>query len=141
MLRYAHARAESIGVPVHFHQRDAGRAGFADGSFDLIVSHNLFHEISDAKRREVAAETLRLLAPGGLAIHQDVDLLFRGKALWEEAECAYDFYHNNEPFWLTYVACDFASELRRSEEHTSELPSLMRISYAVFCLKKKKKRP
>src|SRR3546814_6341302 len=28
----------------------------------------------------------------------------------------------------------------RSEEHTSELQSLMRISYAVFCLKKKKKR-
>src|SRR3546814_7504875 len=31
------------------------------------------------------------------------------------------------------VGCD------RSEEHTSELQSLMRISYAVFCLKKKKK--
>src|SRR3546814_2830316 len=30
-------------------------------------------------------------------------------------------------------------ELLRSEEHTSELQSLMRISYAVFCLKKKKK--
>src|SRR3546814_10321639 len=29
--------------------------------------------------------------------------------------------------------------LRRSEEHTSELQSLMRISYAVFCLKKKKR--
>src|SRR3546814_3305716 len=29
-------------------------------------------------------------------------------------------------------------ELNRSEEHTSELQSLMRISYAVFCLKKKK---
>src|SRR3546814_4808941 len=29
---------------------------------------------------------------------------------------------------------------RRSEEHTSELQSLMRISYAVFCLKKKKNR-
>src|SRR3546814_1846693 len=28
---------------------------------------------------------------------------------------------------------------RRSEEHTSELQSLMRLSYAVFCLKKKKK--
>src|SRR3546814_6643690 len=28
---------------------------------------------------------------------------------------------------------------KRSEEHTSELQSLMRISYAVFCLKKKKK--
>src|SRR3546814_1809506 len=31
------------------------------------------------------------------------------------------------------------SEHDRSEEHTSELQSLMRISYAVFCLKKKKK--
>src|SRR3546814_1985416 len=30
--------------------------------------------------------------------------------------------------------------LGRSEEHTSELQSLMRISYAVFCLKKKKKK-
>src|SRR3546814_1398336 len=29
---------------------------------------------------------------------------------------------------------------QRSEEHTSELQSLMRISYAVFCLKKKKKQ-
>src|SRR3546814_1826248 len=31
-----------------------------------------------------------------------------------------------------------AGKRRRSEEHTSELQSLMRISYAVFCLKKKK---
>src|SRR3546814_3103098 len=30
--------------------------------------------------------------------------------------------------------------INRSEEHTSELQSLMRISYAVFCLKKKKKQ-
>src|SRR3546814_5819989 len=30
---------------------------------------------------------------------------------------------------------------RRSEEHTSELQSLMRISYAVFCLKKKQNQP
>src|SRR3546814_10176997 len=33
-----------------------------------------------------------------------------------------------------------ASVPLRSEEHTSELQSLMRISYAVFCLKKKKKK-
>src|SRR3546814_8629972 len=32
------------------------------------------------------------------------------------------------------------SGMARSEEHTSELQSLMRISYAVFCLKKKTKR-
>src|SRR3546814_6504218 len=44
------------------------------------------------------------------------------------------------------LACDRAARPRRgdklasrSEEHTSELQSLMRISYAVFCLKKKNK--
>src|SRR3546814_6558629 len=37
----------------------------------------------------------------------------------------------------TQLAYDGITELR-SEEHTSELQSLMRISYAVFCLKKKK---
>src|SRR3546814_1559512 len=35
---------------------------------------------------------------------------------------------------------DIVRDLIRSEEHTSELQSLMRISYAVFCLKKKKKK-
>src|SRR3546814_1642807 len=38
---------------------------------------------------------------------------------------------------LTHGAWGVAE--KRSEEHTSELQSLMRISYAVFCLKKKKK--
>src|SRR3546814_2960651 len=43
------------------------------------------------------------------------------------------------------VACPVGHEVepagvRRSEEHTSELQSLMRISYAVFCLKKKKNK-
>src|SRR3546814_7971694 len=35
---------------------------------------------------------------------------------------------------------DLISRKNRSEEHTSELQSLMRISYAVFCLKKKKQK-
>src|SRR3546814_1423583 len=36
--------------------------------------------------------------------------------------------------------CRARARLPRSEEHTSELQSLMRISYAVFCLKKKKQQ-
>src|SRR3546814_10553942 len=43
-----------------------------------------------------------------------------------------------QPVW-DKTAHRFPSVLPRSEEHTSELQSLMRISYAVFCLKKKKK--
>src|SRR3546814_2244166 len=42
---------------------------------------------------------------------------------------------------LHHFGTDLVAEVtgRRSEEHTSELQSLMRISYAVFCLKKKNK--
>src|SRR3546814_7732496 len=38
---------------------------------------------------------------------------------------------------LAYLVAVLVFEAPRSEEHTSELPSLMRLSYAVFCLKKK----
>src|SRR3546814_1238884 len=42
-------------------------------------------------------------------------------------------------FWICSRSCSIDDlRSRRSEEHTSELQSLMRISYAVFCLKKKK---
>src|SRR3546814_13747419 len=47
---------------------------------------------------------------------------------------------HGELFWQRFsgVTLDPLSEMAsRSEEHTSELQSLMRISYAVFCLKKK----
>src|SRR3546814_7157056 len=46
-----------------------------------------------------------------------------------------------EPGKRDHVDLDRQSRIaRRSEEHTSELQSLMRISYAVFCLKKKKQK-
>src|SRR3546814_4900804 len=41
----------------------------------------------------------------------------------------------------TMLPQDRQERALRSEEHTSELQSLMRISYAVFCLKKKKNKP
>src|SRR3546814_5941520 len=39
---------------------------------------------------------------------------------------------------LSLIGARWGEAVLRSEEHTSELQSLMRISYAVFCLKKKK---
>src|SRR3546814_7776923 len=47
---------------------------------------------------------------------------------------------NSGPITAIRTRSDNDGKTDRSEEHTSELQSLMRISYAVFCLKKKKKR-
>src|SRR3546814_6656020 len=46
--------------------------------------------------------------------------------------------HRREGNGRGQTECGDGDGYRRSEEHTSELQSLMRISYAVFCLKKKK---
>src|SRR3546814_5773311 len=48
-------------------------------------------------------------------------------------------YHDHIPLNRYGLESELASAICRSEEHTSELQSLMRISYAVFCLKKKNK--
>src|SRR3546814_10837471 len=59
-------------------------------------------------------------------------------ALEKMLEVVKDRYNPED--WNIYVAqaSDGDNMASRSEEHTSELQSLMRISYAVFCLKKKK---
>src|SRR3546814_5010261 len=58
--------------------------------------------------------------------------------LAERIECAeVDQHHVDHVAAATFRQCPLQEE--RSEEHTSELQSLMRISYAVFCLIKKKK--
>src|SRR3546814_1424628 len=56
-----------------------------------------------------------------------------------------DSYHcaESDPWQITlhpgfHCSSNVLGLIQRSEEHTSELQSLMRISYAVFCLKKKK---
>src|SRR3546814_5787277 len=68
--------------------------------------------------------------------HQAV-VLVHG-CFWHGHDCRYFKPPSTRPeFWLAKIGRNRANDLR-SEEHTSELQSLMRISYAVFCLKKKK---
>src|SRR3546814_6761609 len=69
----------------------------------------------------------------------------RTAALWfglcRGASASQRRWHRHEPQWCLYAGdniCFSTCSGKRSEEHTSELQSLMRISYAVFCLKKKK---
>src|SRR3546814_1181279 len=77
------------------------------------------------------------------------DTLFPYTTLFRSVLCTATTEERVPPFlrdtgsgWVTaeYGMLPRATHQRRSEEHTSELQSLMRISYAVFCLKKKKMR-
>src|SRR3546814_8091147 len=62
--------------------------------------------------------------------------LFRSHSRWTPpVRCRARFPWHAD--WAPYARLPRAEQWRRSEEHTSELQSLMRISYAVFCLKKK----
>ena len=113
ILRYAHARAEALGVAVHFHQMDVGRLGFPDQSFDLVVSHNLMHEISRATMQRLFAESHRLLRPDGIAVHQDVPI--RGeRTLFERFMFDWETRYNNEPFWQVFAEANVRRLLERA---------------------------
>jgi len=72
MVRYAHARAESLGKTVHFSQQNAEKTDYPDESFDLITSMILFHETSQKAIPNIINECYRLLKPGGYMVHGDV---------------------------------------------------------------------
>jgi SAM-dependent methyltransferase len=95
VLRYAHARTEALGVPIHFSQQNAERTDFADASFDLIVSHILIHETSLRSMPRIFGESRRLLRPGGLMLHMDIP---RGNTPFKQFMHDWESYNNNEGF-------------------------------------------
>ncbi|MGH6612636.1 class I SAM-dependent methyltransferase [Sphingomonas sp.] len=111
MLRYAHARAESLGVAVNFHQMDASALSFADDSFDLVVSHNLLHEIGAEKRGGMIREAARVVRPGGIVIHQDVSIRFE-PTIVHQVERDWDTHFNNERHWQTYASADLIADMQ-----------------------------
>src|SRR3546814_2277911 len=92
------------------------------------------------------------LSPDALHVHASILTMLAAAVLWRRRM-------DHVLPWVTVLALEIVNEvldlsapvgnentlhaslhdIRRSEEHTSELQSLLRISYAVFCLKKKKK--
>src|SRR3546814_3038229 len=109
----------------------------------------------------LAQQTVRFSLIGGKAVDQ-TDL--QALRWWEvfllagklrviafgrvDGRCGKDRIEAVEPLAAVPVAgaalgllIEMFADIARSEEHTSELQSLMRISYAVFCLKKKTHKP
>jgi SAM-dependent methyltransferase len=96
MLRYAHARSEAFGIAVHYSQQNVARTNFADGSFDLVLSNLLLHEIPQKVTREVIAECHRLLSPDGVMVHND--MVGWPTDPFQEFMAEWNGHHNNEPF-------------------------------------------
>jgi ubiquinone/menaquinone biosynthesis C-methylase UbiE len=98
MLRYAHARAEDLGVKVHFSQQNAEHTNFESGSFDLVVSHILLHETAERAIHNIVRECHRLLRKGGMMIHAETPP-YAGMDPFDAFLLDWDTRNNNEPFW------------------------------------------
>lgn len=105
VLRYGHARAEALGLPVHFRQADAEDLPYADESFDLVLSHILLHETSGKAIHRIMRECHRVLKPGGVTLHVDLSL-YDGMEPFEAFMLDWDTRHNNEPFWGAFREMD-----------------------------------
>jgi SAM-dependent methyltransferase len=65
-----------VGDRATFQHASASKLPFADGSFDLVVSNLVFHEVQDVKDKRVAVkEALRVLKLGGVFVLQDLFLI------------------------------------------------------------------
>ena len=104
LLRYAHIRAEAMGLKAHFRQMDAGAMPFEDESFDLVVSHNMMHEVSRASLGRIFSEARRVLRPGGVVVHQDVPMKGADFSAFEKFIFAWQTKNNDEPFWDEFLA-------------------------------------
>ena len=105
VLRYAHARAESLGVAVHYKQMNAEELDYPDDYFDLVVSHILLHETSNKAIRRILKESRRVARPGGIVAHIDM-LGPQSMTPFNNFMMMFDGQKNNEPFWATFRKMD-----------------------------------
>src|SRR3546814_2032169 len=103
-------------------------------TYTLFPYTTLFRSKNEGIARELVNRIQNLRKEKGFEVTDRISVKL------EDAEMLRDSVKDN----LTYICAEILGDSlelvnRRSEEHTSELQSLMRISYAVFCLKQKTK--
>jgi ubiquinone/menaquinone biosynthesis C-methylase UbiE len=102
-LKLAAARASARGLAVRFLQADAAATGLEAGTFDLVTSTMLVHEVPLETLAGIFREAARLLKPGGLLRFMDFQPTgdgFRDLTIVEHGA------RNNEPFLPPMMAAD-----------------------------------
>src|SRR3546814_8582632 len=118
-----------------FKQKTAYEMRISDWSSDVCSSDLLAIEIRHLRAAVVTADT-RSFSRAAKLLHVKQSALSRRVQALEQMLGVQLFERTKRGTFATENGKAF---LTRSEEHTSELQSLMRTSYAVFCLKKTKK--
>ena len=95
---------------IAYRQADCLRSGLADGSFDLVTSTQLLHELPLAEIDTVLAESFRLLQSGGWVMHLD----FRSRHPFEAFLMRGHAQRNNEAFMADFDRMDAASAFARA---------------------------
>jgi ubiquinone/menaquinone biosynthesis C-methylase UbiE len=75
---------------VHFQKGSAAHLPYADETFDVVVSHFVFHEVDVADKRQMLREAFRVLRPDGSFAFQD---MFLDTALYGEISELIDLVH------------------------------------------------
>ena len=101
LLRYAHARAGSLGIAADFRQMDATALDYPDESFDVVFSSMFLHELSVKDIKLFFAEAHRVLRPGGLLINMELP---PNQALdpYDQFYLDWDCYYNAEPYYRAF---------------------------------------
>ncbi|MSO64358.1 MAG: class I SAM-dependent methyltransferase [Alphaproteobacteria bacterium] len=105
VLRFGHARAESLGVEIHFSQQDAAATNFPDAHFDLVTSSMLLHEVPQPAMKTIAQEIDRVLKPGGIMIHAEQPQ-YHGQSSFDQFIREWDTFYNYEPFRCAFRDMD-----------------------------------
>ncbi|MFK8016424.1 MAG: class I SAM-dependent methyltransferase [Gammaproteobacteria bacterium] len=113
MLRYAHARAKSLGVDnIRFVQMSGeDLSGFADEQFDWVQTSIFLHELSAQALPAILKECRRVLKPGGLTLHLEQPQYDEAMPVFEQFLRDWDAYNNSEPFWTAMHATDLDAAL------------------------------
>lgn len=98
LLKYAHKRAEAMGLAIHFSQQNCERTDFPDNSFDLVSSCILFHEIPDEAAWNTVQEAFRILRPGGWFVINDAPP-YRALDPFGAYFSDWQTGNNVEPYW------------------------------------------
>ena len=101
VLRYAHARAEGLGVPAHFMQMDATKLDFDDESQDVVFSSMFLHELPLKDIDAYFAEAHRVLRPGGLLLTMELPPNMELDP-YDQFYLDWDCYYNKEPFYRAF---------------------------------------